>query len=50
MTRLWSVMLKVSVAWVGEMLSSMRLGFVFGGGPGGGGGGIDCSKESGDVD
>ena len=31
------------------MLSSMRMGFVFDGG-GGGGGGIDCSKESGDVD
>ena len=43
------MMLKVSVAWVGEMLSSMRMGFVFDGG-GGGGGDIDCSKESGDVD
>ena len=31
------------------MLSSMRMGFVFDGG-GGGGGGIECSKESGDVD
>ena len=41
------MMLKVSVAWVGEMLSSMRMGFVF---DGGGGGGIDCSKGSGDVD
>ena len=43
------MMLKVSVAWVGEMLSAMRMGFVFGSG-GGGGGGNDCSKESGDVD
>ena len=50
MRRLWSVMLKVSVAWVGEILSSMRMGFVFGVGGSGGGGGIECSKESGDVD
>ena len=49
MTRLWSVMLRVSVAWVGEMLSSMRMGFVFDSGASGGGG-IDCSKESGNVD
>ena len=46
MRRLWSVMLRVSGAWVGEMLSSMRMGFVFDGC----GGGTDCSKESGDVD
>ena len=51
MRRLWSVMLRVSGAWVGEMLSSMRMGFVFDGcGGGGGGGGTDCSKESSDVD